>query len=208
VSSASAVWGLYALVSSGNLISNPLVVSDLTATDDGGDVNRANVEIAYTQADHLRFLGGNGISTPNEMFDTVHFPRWSPDGQSLAIVGSLPISSDEFLITLSKEENSTPTVSMHFDSELVAPSWSPNGESIAYVRTPGNLWVIDLATAERRQITLEVPGIYGVEWLTNGDIAFAAPVDGERGAIFVTDLAGNVRQVTPRIMGLDSFDWR
>jgi hypothetical protein len=54
----------------------------------------------------------------------------------------------------------------------------------------------------------EGESIFDVEWVSNDFIAFAATVDGERGALFTTDLLGDIQQLTPVLMGLDGFAWR
>jgi Tol biopolymer transport system component len=172
-----------------------------------GDVSSELGQIVYTRA------GLNEIVIDDTLFalNGASYPVWSPDGSAVALNSSSQGDALGRYLTVLRAPTSRARSVRWLTSQPVLdipPSWSPDGLSIAYVSIEGYLHVVDMASRRSFQVPNTPAGIYSVDWLSSGEIAFAAPVDGARGAIFVTDLDGRMRQVTPRIMGLDSFDWR
>lgn len=141
-------------------------------------------------------------------------PVWSPDGTKVVFLSNRypgTIGDSPWLSFLTSAMDGSWYSQNYLRSRVrsVTPAWDPNGSSLAYLGANGELWAIDTSSRQRSQITVADLDIYAIDWLPDGSgIAFAARVDGQPGAIFITDLQGNIRQVTPRIMGLASFDWR
>lgn len=135
-------------------------------------------------------------------------PRWSPSG----LIAYLTNSSPHTTLSVLRRNSSGFWASdnlVNSGVKGVTPTWSPSGDTIAYVGTSGDIWVVQLSPRDVRRVTRANMDIYAIDWLSDGSgIAFAARVDGQPGALFIADFGGNIRQITPRIMGLDAFDWR
>jgi dipeptidyl aminopeptidase/acylaminoacyl peptidase len=104
---------------------------------------------------------------------------------------------------------------------LGSPQLSPDGTRIVYIRgvpdfsadrTDRQLWLLDVRTRAKRQLTWDRKGVSDPSWSRSGDaIAFTAsdndPKDPED-QIFVLPMdGGDARQITHAKNGVDSYAW-
>jgi dipeptidyl aminopeptidase/acylaminoacyl peptidase len=104
---------------------------------------------------------------------------------------------------------------------LSSPQLSPDGTRIVYVRGVANfkedrtdrqLWLLDVRTRQKRQLTWDRKGVADPSWSRSGDaVAFTAsdndPKDPED-QIFVLPMdGGDARQITHAKNGVDSYAW-
>jgi len=85
---------------------------------------------------------------------------WSPDGKQLLV----PIAGDLYLVDVNKPEAARKVAS----GNVGDPKISPKGRYVSYVRDQ-NLYVIDLATGQERQLTTDGKGT-----VHNGEAEFVA----------------------------------
>ncbi|SDC79579.1 dipeptidyl-peptidase IV Serine peptidase. MEROPS family S09B [Massilia sp. PDC64] len=85
---------------------------------------------------------------------------WSPDGKQLLV----PIAGDLYLVDVNKPEAARKVAS----GNVGDPKISPKGRYVSYVRDQ-NLFVIDLATGQERQLTTD-----GKDTVHNGEAEFVA----------------------------------
>ncbi|MFJ1471249.1 S9 family peptidase [Massilia orientalis] len=85
---------------------------------------------------------------------------WSPDGKQLLV----PIAGDLYLVDANRPEAARKVAS----GNVGDPKISPKGRYVSYVRDQ-NLFVIDLATGQERQLTTD-----GKDTVHNGDAEFVA----------------------------------
>jgi dipeptidyl-peptidase-4 len=85
---------------------------------------------------------------------------WSPDGKQLLV----PIAGDLYLVNVDKPDSARKVAS----GNVLDPKISPKGRYVSYVRDQ-NLYVIDLATGQERQLTTD-----GKDTVHNGEAEFVA----------------------------------
>lgn len=85
---------------------------------------------------------------------------WSPDGKQLLV----PIAGDLYLVDVNKPDSARKVAS----GNVLDPKISPRGRYVSYVRDQ-NLYVIDLATGQERQLTTD-----GKDTVHNGEAEFVA----------------------------------
>jgi dipeptidyl-peptidase-4 len=91
---------------------------------------------------------------------------WSPDGKQLLV----PIAGDLYLVDVNKPESARKVAS----GNVLDPKISPRGRYVSYVRDQ-NLYVIDLATGQERQLTTD-----GKDTVHNGEAEFVAQEEMEQ----------------------------
>jgi dipeptidyl-peptidase-4 len=91
---------------------------------------------------------------------------WSPDGKQLLV----PIAGDLYLVDVDKPESARKVAS----GNVLDPKISPRGRYVSYVRDQ-NLYVIDLATGQERQLTTD-----GKDTVHNGEAEFVAQEEMEQ----------------------------
>jgi len=85
---------------------------------------------------------------------------WSPDGKQLLV----PIAGDLYLVDVNQRDSARKVAS----GNVLDPKISPRGRYVSYVRDQ-NLYVIDLATGQERQLTTD-----GKDTVHNGEAEFVA----------------------------------
>jgi TolB protein len=143
-------------------------------------------------------------------------PSWSPDGRTLAFTAALQGDSELYLA-----ESNCPTVSTDCmenvrritDNTAVdyAPVWSPDGKHIAFISNRdgvNNLYLIDTATMETRQLTTS--GILGeVAWSADGKhIALVTWGGGRPGIEVVDPVNGDSKRLTSLLIMNSTLMWR
>ncbi|MCC7322591.1 MAG: PD40 domain-containing protein, partial [Gemmatimonadaceae bacterium] len=95
---------------------------------------------------------------------------------------------------------------------------SPDGAWVAYTVTTtdwkadafvGQLWVVNVASGERRQLTRHPKGISGVQWSPDGTwISFISSRDEDKPQLFVMRLdGGEPLRLTKAESGVGSYQW-
>jgi tol-pal system beta propeller repeat protein TolB len=122
-------------------------------------------------------------------------PDWSPDGTRIAFV-SRAGAGDAYVVHLADGRRERLTVDAHATND--GARWSASGEYIAVQTSAGSydIQIIRMSDRERRTIgsTASYDGQFS--WSSSGDqLAFISERDGFN-ALYVTDVAGNQRQLT------------
>jgi eukaryotic-like serine/threonine-protein kinase len=112
------------------------------------------------------------------------FPRWSPDGQRIAFMGSRSGSAVKIYLVQSK--GSEPERLMPDDSPEIDPNWSPDGNSIMFAKLPSvndtdkGSPLIQILDLKSRRITT-LPGSEGLtapRWSPDGRFVAAVALSG------------------------------
>ena len=107
--------------------------------------------------------------TGSRRLATGYWPRWSPDGQSVAYVCRDIRTGDSVCIVPARGGEPTRVV-----SGGSAPTWSPDGTKIAFLRYSKGLFVVDVASRSTRRVVATEDSLNPPEWSPDGTrIAFA-----------------------------------
>jgi hypothetical protein len=138
----------------------------------------------------------------------IRAPLWSPDGRGIAFFNLMTGDTRAYGLHV-RWLDSASTTTLVTDLEGIIPiAWSPGSQFLAYPGDDRRSIIVNMTTGAQTVIDTSAESIYDIEWLSSDVLAFAATANGERGALFTTDLLGNVEQLTPVLIGLDSFAWR
>jgi|CXWL01.1.fsa_nt_gi Tol biopolymer transport system component len=138
--------------------------------------------------------GPTGIWTVGESSATAlllsrpgaRFCAWSPSGDAIAFV-----AADSLWLTTA-DASSVRLLTTGVDSK---PSWSPDGRSIVFAA--GGLWVLDIVTGARRQLTTDQAEDSNPSWSPNGHwIAFASNRAGHYDLWVIPASGGQAFQLT------------
>jgi TolB protein len=88
-------------------------------------------------------------------------PDWSPDGTRIAFSA---IRDGRLWVAVMDADGSNETLL----AEGLAPDWSPDGQQIAFSRPDGQIWVVDAAGSNLRQITHSTTTKAGPSWSPDG----------------------------------------
>ena len=140
--------GLVVMRPDGNVVSvaRGFVISYYDLSLDGRRLVRSGGQVLvtpFTARDRLAVGRTRVLTRKNPGI----WPRWSPNGQSVAGVREVGGSSQVFVVRLGdgQARQLRTSVSMKF------PSWSPDGRRIV-AQGPRGLWVINVATGAAREI--------------------------------------------------------
>ena len=103
------------------------------------------------------------------------FARWSPDGQHIAFLGSLPGKQVKIYVVPSSGGNPEPLMP-NDDSLEIDPNWSPDGESVMFAKLPslganGEDSLIQVFNVKTKQLST-LPGSKGLtapRWSPDGN---------------------------------------
>jgi Tol biopolymer transport system component len=104
----------------------------------------------------------------------INYPRWSPDGRSLAVYGVDSQNRQGIFRVDAQSGDVAPIVLGSREEPVVNPSWSSDGRKLYYSRAPGvgagaaSVRVRDLATGEDKEIA---------RWEGSSSPSFASPDD-------------------------------
>ena len=92
-----------------------------------------------------------------------HYPRWSPNGTSIAFTGRSSNAASNKLWVMNADGSNARTLTSGGVQDFY--SWGPNGREIVYVRynyadtslTNGTIWIVDVTTGVERQVTYNAP---------------------------------------------------
>lgn len=137
-----------------------------------------------------------------------HFPRWSPDGNSILY------SSDEggiYALWIMAADGSGQRLLFGLPgTSLVHGSWSPTGDQIAFVGcgTVCQVYRLDVASLRAEQLTFSNDDKLGTDWGPNG-ILFTGDVGGRLVLLAVDGAGSPPSQITSPSPGQESdFDAR
>ncbi len=125
--------------------------------------------------DELVLMNADGSNRERltRTYDDETEPAFSPDGSKIAFV-SFPQEGGSYSLEVMNADGSgrTPLLTVSGPEEIGfrEPAWSPDGTKIAYTASggSGDIWVIDLATGTRTQLT-NSPNIEGeADWSPDG----------------------------------------
>jgi serine/threonine protein kinase len=138
----------------------------------------------------VRALGGQA----QKVLANARLAALSPDGRRVAYYRSEPGGVNVLTVSAVDGGGSRALVKDQRPGNALRPAWSPDGERVGYVQTallgPSNLFVVDVATAEMRQITRATRSGEGVQsfvWLPDNERVVVAWI-GSSG-FFNSDLA-------------------
>jgi Tol biopolymer transport system component len=159
------------------LTDDPVAEQELAFAPDGESIYFTRIEGGIPALWQTGVLGGQ----PRKVIDRAHAVAPAPDGERLAYF--VPeVTAGETLVVSGIDGSGRRDLATRVPNfPPLRPAWSPDGRSLSYVRAglfaPQNLFVVDLATGEERQVTsYEQPteGIGQHQWLPNGRRAVAA----------------------------------
>jgi Tol biopolymer transport system component len=109
--------------------------SGLSFSPDGEEVvfvaRSGSVETLHT----IRVRDGKTTRSIRLGLDSARAPAWSPDGQTIALVGTVLGRTDLYLIDLQSDEPEIRRLTDDAGDEEM-PAWSPDGRTLAFVHNP------------------------------------------------------------------------
>jgi len=122
----------------------------------GNEGSRWGVCVTDTSGQGFRMLWGSSEANLGP-------PRWAPVGGKIAVAGRVR-NRDPYQLWVMASDGSNPRpLTQERVQSFIA--WSPDGKEIAYVRsqladtslTNGTIWIIDVGTGTKRQLTFNSP---------------------------------------------------
>lgn len=140
--------------------------------------------------------GGNARRITTGAADD-QWPRWSPDGRTIAFQSNRSKNSDIWL--MNADGTNLRQLTKHTKDDFFH-NWSPDGTRLVFCsERSGNrdIWTINVKTGETKQLTKHPQGDDDPSWSPDGNqIAFDSAREGSQ-AVFVMNADGsNVRRVT------------
>lgn len=121
-------------------------------------------------------------------------PRPSPDGERIAFYSTRSGHQDLWLVAADGGDEPRPLTdgSMTKEEIRLGHAWSPDGESIAYFSNQADywhddLWLVDVATGDTRQLSTGLMGRNEPSWSPDG--TRIAVIGSEKGGVWYGDLA-------------------
>ncbi|MDQ2070818.1 S9 family peptidase [Natronospira bacteriovora] len=161
----------------------------------------------------------------------VRAPVISPDGKTIAFMSGRSGHQDVWLVDAQgrdegRDEGREPARAltegaMTLEEARFGLAWSPDGQSIAFISNEGdywgdNLWVVDVATGERRQLSRSFMAWYTPSWSPDGERIAVMGADkagmwyGDMADIYVVDVASGREQrvdMAVHAMAMDRPIW-
>ena len=138
----------------------------------GGD------RIAFAAGGEIRVadIGDVEARPVMESMEGVRAPAFSPDGGTIAFYSTASGHQDIWLVPA--DGSATPRqltdAAMAVDDPRFAPAWRPDGREILYVSNASDywhddLWLVDVETGDRRQLTRSLMAMSTPVWSPEGD---------------------------------------
>ncbi len=135
--------------------------------------------------------------------------RWSPDGAKIAFVSDM--SGEEELYLVNQDGSGRPEqLTQGSEARLYRPAWSHDGSHIAYSDKEGRIYVLNVASKQKRQIADEPQGqVTDYSWSPrSGYLAFTLTEPSGFSSIYVYSMAENrLRRVTSELFNQFSPSW-
>jgi hypothetical protein len=120
----------------------------------------------------------SAVSTPRILLDEPDAdytgPRWSPDGRQIVAERRRPGVYE--LVLIDAETHAVRVLASRTDARLVTPSWTADGATVLFSANSGdgpfNVYAIDLAGPEVRQVTDTVGGAQFPELSRDGTLTY------------------------------------
>ncbi|UCF18396.1 MAG: PD40 domain-containing protein [Gemmatimonadota bacterium] len=135
--------------------------------------------------------------------------RWSPDGAKIAFISDM--SGEEELYLINQDGSGQPErLTQGSEARLYRPAWSPDGSHIAYIDKEGRLYVLNVASKQKRQIADEPQGqVTDYTWSPHGGyLAFTLTEPSGFTSVHIYSMAENrLRRVTSELFNQFSPSW-
>ncbi|MGD8697901.1 MAG: S41 family peptidase [Gemmatimonadales bacterium] len=135
--------------------------------------------------------------------------RWSPDGSKIAFVSDM--TGEEEVYVINQDGSGGPQqLTSGSTGMLYWPAWSPDGEYIAYSDKEGKLYVLNVATQEKREVADERQyQLFDYTWSPNGGwLAFTLNDRNGFSSVWVYGMADRqLHRVTSEIFNDFSPSW-
>ena len=172
------------------LTNDPAEETDLQFAPDGESIFFTLPDGPARNLWRVRTLGGQS----QKVLTNARLAALSPDGRRVAYYRGEPGGVNVLTVSALDGSGSRALAQDLRPGNAVRPAWSPDGQRVGYVQTallgPSNLFVVDAATAEMRQVTRATRSTEGVQsfvWLPDNERVVVAWI-GTSGS-FNTDLA-------------------
>jgi Tol biopolymer transport system component len=137
--------------------------ADLEYAPDGESIFFTLTDATEPSIWRIGALGGQA----RKVLSNARLPALSPDGRSLAFYRNEPSRANVLMV--SALDGSGPRALSRDQRPSGRPAWSPDGRQLTYLQTallgPSNVFVVDAATAQSRQVTRFTRGAEGVQSL-------------------------------------------
>lgn len=139
-------------------------------------------------------------------------PAWSPDGKYVSYFSD---RSGEYKLILAPQDGVSPVreVAIADPKHYYTPAWSPDSKKILFTDTDMKLWVLDVASGEKKLMGREQWMVPGRTWMPVWSpdsrwIAYSARLRSLLHAVFVVNVeSGETRQITDGLADSLSPAW-
>jgi len=103
-------------------------------------------------------------------------PSWAPSGDRIVFVSTANGRAGLFILTLGGGGTPTPLVA-DSNNTAVEPSWNPDGRLVAFASDRAgvtNIFTVDVATLQIRQITTDATAAGQPAWLADGRLVYTS----------------------------------
>ncbi len=163
-------------------------------------------EIVYQRLDEIDWdvykmkSDGTGItSLANTSSEWEYLPTWSPDGNKIIFVKTVPFTNDNFDIYSINSDGSNLTNITYSSMDELYPIYSPNGDKIAFLGTwyiYGSIYIANSDGSNPEKITddLEIVGI--ISWSSENKLAFTAKINDMMEIFIINSDGSDLTQLT------------
>jgi TolB protein len=138
-------------------------------------------------------------------------PTWEPSGERLLY--SADVTATHMALWVVEAKGGTPRplrVTADFGANIEWATYAPDGNVIAFCLaydTPAQLWVADLTTGARTQLTDGKQAVYDPAWAPDGQALAVAIIDGTSSSIWLLSADGQQRAPLVRKVAARAPTW-